>query len=71
MEEVIVSLIEKSLVGAAFIYMLYFFLGQFSTSLQEVGKTLNDVSQTLLKMNTRLDNIERRMNEVERKEVGK
>lgn len=58
-------MLEKTLIGGAFVYMLHYFLGRFSTTLEGVGKTLEGVSHTLLKMNERLDSIEKRMEKVE------
>lgn len=67
-EELIVGLIEKSLIGGAFIYMLHYFLGQFSSALESVSDTLQDVSSALSHMNHRLDSIEERINKVERRD---
>lgn len=69
LEELIASLIEKSLIGGAFLYMLHFFLTKFSTSLDNVGNNLKSVSDALLKMNIRLDNIEKRMDKVESERI--
>jgi len=66
MEAIIANLIEKSLIGGAFVYLLHYFLGRFSTALENVSKTLEGVSKTLLRMNLRLDSIEKRMDDIER-----
>lgn len=67
MEEMISKLIENSLIGGAFIYMLHYFLGRFSTALDSVVKSLEIVSTTLIKMNERLDDIEERMDRIDKK----
>lgn len=69
MEELIFAIIEKSLVGGAFIYMLHYFLVRFSKALEAVGENLENVSRALLKMNARLDNIEKRIDTIERSDV--
>lgn len=65
MEAVIASVIEKSLIGGAFIYMLHFFLTKFSTSLEQVTSTLNDISNTMKIMDTRMEGVEERIQNLE------
>lgn len=65
MEEIVVSIIEKSLIGGAFLYMLYYFLGRFGNALESVSKTLESISSTLLRTNFRLDAIEERIKKLE------
>jgi hypothetical protein len=64
-EEVIAGLLEKSLVGGAFIYMLHFFLGKFASTLDNVSSTLDDVSTTLVNMNSRMEKVEQRLEKLE------
>lgn len=64
-EQLIASILEKSLIGGAFIYMLHYFLGRFDKTLNELGNTLKDVSEILVTMNVRLDLIEKRIDLLE------
>lgn len=68
-EAFIASLLEKSIVAGAFVYMLYHFLGRFSASLEAVSRTLEKISRTLYKMDTRLDDIEKRIDIIERRDL--
>lgn len=65
MDALIVSLLEKSLVGGAFIYMLHFFLTRVSQTLEEVARnlagivnTLADISDTMKQMDARITKLE-------------
>lgn len=67
MEQLIAGLLEKSLVGGAFVYMLHYFLGRFSTTLEEVSitmsgvlTTLGDISDTMQNMDARITKLEER-----------
>lgn len=55
------NLLEKSLVGGAFLYLLWFFIKQVSANLVEFGNTLQQVSQTLLKIDLRMEHLEKRV----------
>lgn len=65
MEQIIAGVIEKSLIGGAFIYMLHYFLTQFSTSLEKVTRTLEDVSNTMKMMDARMHIVEQRIERLE------
>lgn len=65
METLIASLLEKTIVGGAFIYMLHFFLTKFSVSLETISTHMQKMSETLLRTNARLDNIEERLDRLE------
>lgn len=67
MEQLIANIIEKSLVGGAFVYMLHYFLTKFSASLEKVTTTLNDISNTMQKMDTRMQSVEHRIKRLEEK----
>lgn len=68
MEQIIAGVIEKSLIGGAFVYMLHHFLTQFSTSLEKVTTTLEDVSNAMKMMNARMQSVEKRIERLEEKE---
>lgn len=65
MEQLIANIIEKSLVGGAFIYMLHYFFTQFSASLEKVTSTLDDISSTMRTMDARMQSVERRIERLE------
>lgn len=74
MEEVIISLLEKSIVGGAFVYLLYYFttflsklLGDMSTTIEKLGETLTSISNTLTKMDMRMESVEQRIKRLEEK----
>lgn len=58
MERIISGIIENSLIGGAFIYMLYTFLTKFSS-------TLEGIANTLMKIDSRLNTMEVRINRLE------
>jgi len=66
MEVAIASLLEKTIVGGAFVYMLHFFLTKFSSSLERISINMGFISETLLRINIRLDSVETRLTKVER-----
>lgn len=69
MEAIIASVIEKSLVGGAFLYLLHAFVTKFSVTLNDVSITLAQVSHTLLSMDARMGKLEDRVNELEGKKI--
>jgi hypothetical protein len=72
LEELIASLLEKSLIGGCFIYLLYYVVQNMKSitdSLGCVGETLKEVSGTLLKIDLRVEMLEKRMNTLEDKGV--
>jgi hypothetical protein len=58
METIIASVIEKSLVGGAFIYLLYMFTTKFNTTLEKIADTLVHVSNTLNNLDERVKKLE-------------
>ena len=68
MEQVVASIVEKSLVGGAFVYMLHYFLNRFSASLEKVTSTLDDISNTMRMMDARMHSVEQRIEKLEEKE---
>ncbi len=72
MEQLIVGVIEKSLVGGAFIYMLHYFFTQFSrslekatVSLEKVTAILDDISNMIIIMDARMQGFEQRVEKLE------
>lgn len=68
MEELFISLAEKSVVGAGFFYMLYYQMKnmeKISTNLNSFGCVLQKVSETLIKIDMRVEQLERRIQEFE------
>lgn len=68
MEQIIAGIVEKSLVGGAFVYLLHYFLTQFSKSLEKVTNTLDDISNTMRMMDARMHSVEKRIEKLEEKE---
>jgi hypothetical protein len=58
MEQVIAGIFEKSLVGGAFLYLLYMFIAKFSVSQEMIVKTLGEISQTLSTLDERVKKLE-------------
>ncbi len=70
METAIVSLAEKTVLGAGFFYLLYYLIqnmGNITKSLESFGVTLTDVSKTMLKIDMRMEQIETRVRQLEDK----
>lgn len=65
-EEIVINLLEKSLIGGAFIYMLHFILVRFSGTLESVASTLEQTSKTLISLDSRMDLVEKRISDMER-----
>lgn len=65
-EQVVADVIEKSLVGGAFLILLFYFLGSFSKSVNSIAENMVNVSNTLDKVNTRLESVEQRLEHLER-----
>lgn len=80
MADILVNLFENSIVGGAFVYLLWYVTKNFSNAVEKneksmlqmsanmenMGKQLSDVSTTLTKINGRMENMESRMERVER-----
>lgn len=65
MEEIIVSTIEKTLVGGAFIYLLHYFVNKFNNSLISISDSMVKVTEVLLRMDMRFEQIEKRLEKLE------
>lgn len=68
MEQLIVGLLEKSLVGGAFIYLLWTFVTKFNVSLEKIADTLVGVSGTLSRIDKRMEVLEQRVEHLEKRE---
>lgn len=58
MEELILKIIENSIVGGAFLYLLYMFTNKFNVTLERIANTLVDVSQSLSNLDSRVKKLE-------------
>jgi hypothetical protein len=67
MEQIIAGVIEKSLIGGAFLFLLYHNNVNVLGALREISGTLNSVVQTLNKMDLRMEQVEKRIDKVEEK----
>lgn len=67
MENIIASILEKSLVGGAFIYMLYMFVTKFSVTQEKIANTLIKVAKSLDSLDKRMGTLEARVTELEGK----
>lgn len=64
MEDVILSLVEKSVTGAALMFLLYYLvknMENIAQNLSDFGCSLQNVSQTLLKIDMRFEQLEYRI----------
>lgn len=67
MEEVIAQVIEKSLIGGAFLFMLYHNNVTFAGTLKEVSQTLGTISSTMNRMDMRMEQVEKDVEVLKRK----
>lgn len=74
MNELVGKALEQSLIGGAFILLLYYVIKNQNTLMRMVvhnmegfGKSLSKVAETLLRIDMRLATLEQRISEVERK----
>ena len=58
MEQLIASLLEKTLVGGAFIYLLHSFVNKQAVTLDKIADTLGKVSETLASLEQRVEKLE-------------
>lgn len=72
MEQVIAGILEKTLVGGAFLYLLYKFTSDFSVSQKDIVKGLTQIaggmtkmSKTLVDVSTSLHNLDDRVKKLE------
>jgi hypothetical protein len=59
--DVIVGMLEKTLVGGAFLFLLYMFVTKFSVTLDNVSKTLIKISKAMESMDKRMAVFEERL----------
>jgi hypothetical protein len=64
-EAVIASILEKTIVGGAFVYLLFHFVNRFGSALDKIGTQMENIASTLFRINTRLDNVETRLDKLE------
>lgn len=70
MEELILGLTEKTVIGAGFFYLLHYLVKNMegiSVNLTSFGEALTQVSQTLLKIDMRVEQLERKIEDLERR----
>lgn len=70
MEELILNLLEKSVISGCFVFLLYYVvqnMKSISESNSCIGTTLKEVSNTLLKIDLRVETLEKRINSLEKK----
>lgn len=65
MEQVLGSILESTIIGGAFMYMLHRFLNNFSNTLVRIADTQESTVGTLLKMDLRLELLEKRLSDLE------
>ena len=58
MEQLIAGVLEKSLIGGAFLYLLWHNNITLVNSVKDIALTLTDVSNTLIKMDKRMEQVE-------------
>ena len=62
MEEMFFQVAEKTVVGASFLYLLYYQVKNMEAicrNLNEFGKALNKVTETMLKIDLRVEMLEK------------
>lgn len=65
MESIIANVIEKSLVGGAFIYLLYMFVTRFSVSQENIVRGLSDIASKMTDISHTLANLDERVRKLE------
>jgi hypothetical protein len=68
MEELILKIIENSLIGGAFLFLLYQFVTKFTKTQEDIVSGLTSVATTLLKVSETLNNLDERVKALEEKE---
>lgn len=68
MEDLILKIIENSLVGGAFLLLLWKFITDFSSSQKGIVDGLTQMSTTLVKVSETLNNLDDRVKALEEKE---
>lgn len=70
MEQLLFSYAEKTIVGASFLYLLYYQVKNMDAicqNLNEFGKALSKVTETMLKIDLRVEMLEKSIEEFKRK----
>jgi hypothetical protein len=68
MEELILKIIENSLIGGAFLFLLYQFVTKFTKTQEEIVTGLTNMATTLVKVSETLNNLDERVKALEEKE---
>ncbi len=64
MEQIIAGVIEKSLVGGAFLWLLYQYTTIITKSVNQIATTLAKVSSTMTSMDKRMAQVEKDIEEL-------
>ena len=67
MQEIIASVIEKSLVGGAFLFLLYHNNVTITGAIRDIATTLGEVSTTMNRMDIRMEQVEKDVEELKRR----
>ena len=70
MEELILGLAEKTVLGAGFFYLLHYLVKNMdgiTVNLTSFGEVLHKVSDTLLKIDMRVEQLEQKIKDLERR----
>jgi hypothetical protein len=68
MEELILKIIENSLIGGAFLFLLYQFVTKFTKTQEDIVTGLTNMATTLVKVSETLNNLDERVKALEEKE---
>lgn len=68
LENIIGKLVETTIIGGAFMYLLYFMVNNINDMMAKLGECLQRVSDTLMKIDLRMEHIENRICELERRD---
>lgn len=68
MEELILKIIENSLIGGAFLFLLYQFVTKFTTSQENIVSGLTQITNTLIEVSNSLKTLDDRVKALEEKE---
>lgn len=68
MEELILKIIENSLIGGAFLFLLYQFVTKFTATQQSIVSALNEMTKAMTEMSIYLKRLDERVSELENKE---
>lgn len=67
MEELIYGMLEKSLVGGAFLYLLFYVVNKNGSAMQLIAENMAKISETLLRIDMRVEQMDERIKELEDK----